>query len=63
MVATAADDAVVFLSGTLEPDDSLSSSALLDTLIDARWNKQPAPGDLGFDLKAAPGYQRRKSVV
>jgi hypothetical protein len=57
----AAVDAVVIITGTLEPGDPLTVAELSAVLADARWSKETAPGDFGFDLTAAPGYERQKS--
>lgn len=61
VVLIAAEDAVVIITGTLEPGDPLTVAELGAVLADARWSKETAPGDFGFDLTAAPGYERQKS--
>jgi hypothetical protein len=61
VVAMVADGRLVLMTGTIQQDDPLSADALLDTLTAARWNKQAAPGGFGFDITAAPGYQRTES--
>lgn len=59
LVVVAADDTMVQLTGTIEPGDPLSAAELISVLRAARWNAQPAPGDLGVDLTPASGYQRQ----
>lgn len=62
MVVLAAEDGLVMLSGTLEPDDPLSTDDLLQALLATRWAAETAAGDLGFDLTPAPGYERQSGT-
>lgn len=58
MVAMVTDESTVLLTGTLEEGDPLSAKDLLAVLTAAKWSATAAPGDLGYDLTPAPGYQR-----
>jgi hypothetical protein len=57
VVVIATEDAVVWLTGTLERGDPLTPDELLTVLRDARWTGQRAPSGLGIDITPAPGYQ------
>ncbi|RZS39005.1 hypothetical protein EV193_104216 [Herbihabitans rhizosphaerae] len=57
-VAFAAPDAMVIMTGTLQYGDPLPIAELSAVLRDARWGDRAAPGDLGYDIRPAPGYTR-----
>ncbi|MET9224644.1 hypothetical protein [Lentzea sp. NPDC003310] len=57
-VVVAAGDEIVMMNGSIEQGDPLTADALLEVLAGARWSETVAPGGFGFDLTAAPGYQR-----
>ena len=57
-VALVAGDKLVMMNGSIEPGDPLAADALLEVLSSAKWGETVAPGGFGFDLTAAPGYQR-----
>jgi hypothetical protein len=59
IVTFVAEDAVVILTGNVEPGDVLSPSDLLAVLVDARWSHTPAAGDLGIDITPTAGFQRQ----
>ncbi len=61
VVVLAAEDVVVIMTGNIQPDDPLKVDELKAVLLDAKWNSQTAAGSMGFDLTAAPGYQRQQS--
>ncbi|ANZ35870.1 hypothetical protein BBK82_07015 [Lentzea guizhouensis] len=59
-VALAVGEKIVMMNASVEPGDPLSAEAVLEVLSGARWGQEVAPGGFGFDLTAAPGYQRNE---
>ncbi len=58
----AAEDVLVIITGTLEPGDPLTVDDFKKAITGARWSTEAAPGDIGFDLTPAEGYQRKEGT-